>query len=75
MSEVVSVRVRKETKKALEMAGIDIATKTREYLEDLAQETRNRATLAELHELIRKTRPAPRGSSAKLIREDRKAHD
>ena len=75
MSEVVSVRVRKETKKTLERAGIDIASKTREYLEGLAQEARNRSTLAELHELVQNASPAAKGSSARLIRQDREAHD
>ncbi len=76
MSEVVSVRVRKEVKETLEKAGIDVAGKTREYLEELAWETRTSATLAELHELIQRgVKPSARGSSAKLVRRDRDAHD
>ena len=75
MSEVVSVRVRKEVIQALEDAGVDVAGKTRAYLEDLAWETRTKATLAELHGIIQKdVRPARKGSSVKLIREDRDAH-
>jgi len=76
MSEVVSVRVRRGVKETLERAGIDVAGKTREYLEELAWETQTRATLAELNVLVRKgVRPSRRGSSAKLIRRDRDAHD
>ena len=76
MSEVVSVRVRKEVKETLEKAGIDVAGKTREYLEELAWETRARSTLAELDELIRKgVKPSAKGSSARLIRRDRDSHD
>ena len=60
MSEVVSVRVRKEVKDTLEKAGIDVAGKTREYLEELAWETRTASTLAELRELSPQGRQAVR---------------
>ena len=76
MSEVVSVRVPKEVKKILDEAGIDVASRTREYLEELAWETRAKQTLAELHGMIEKNvKPSAKGSSAKLIREDRNAHN
>jgi hypothetical protein len=76
MSEVVSVRVRKEVKETLEKAGIDVAGKTREYLEELAWETRASSTLAELRELIQRgVKPPARGSSAKMVRRDRDTHD
>lgn len=75
MSGVVSVRVRKEVIKALEDAGVDVAGKTREYLEGLAWEARTKATLAELNDIIKKeVKPVKTGSSAKLIRDDRDAH-
>jgi|HubBroStandDraft_2_1064218.scaffolds.fasta_scaffold1922468_2 hypothetical protein len=75
MSRVVSVRVHKEVLQVLEDAGVDVAGKTRTYLEDLAWECRTKATLAELRGIIQKdVRPARKGSSAKLIREDRDAH-
>lgn len=75
MSGVVSVRVRKEVIKALEEGGIDVAAKTRAYLEELAWETRTKATLTELNGIIQKNvKPAKKGSSANLIREDRNGH-
>jgi hypothetical protein len=75
MSEVVSVRVPKETKETLEKAGIDVAAKTRQYLEDLAWETRNKNALAELRSIVkRRVKPSARGSTARLIRGDRDAH-
>jgi hypothetical protein len=75
MSEVVSVRVRKETKEALERAGIDVALKTREYLEELAWETRNRTALTELHTIVSKSvKPSKQGSAQRLLRGDRDAH-
>ncbi|MGC9130027.1 MAG: antitoxin, partial [Pyrobaculum sp.] len=44
MSDVISVRVRKELKKALEDLGIDYAEEVRRYLEELvARERRRRA--------------------------------
>lgn len=75
MSAVISVRVPKQTKDALESAGIDVAAKTREYLEELAWETRNKNTLAELHTMVRKkVKPSGRGSAERLVRSDRDAH-
>jgi len=69
MSEVVSVRVRKEVKETLEKAGINVAGKTREYFEELAWEARTSATLAVLRELIQRgVKPSAWGSSAKLVR-------
>jgi len=72
MSEVVSVRIKKETKEALERSGIDISTATRSYLEKLAWKTQRKQNLRELHRLIeRDVKPSRKGFSAASIREDR----
>lgn len=75
MSAVVSVRVPKKTKDTLDKAGIDVAAKTREYLEELAWETRNKATVAELHMMVKsKVKPSRKGSAERFVRSDRDAH-
>jgi antitoxin component of RelBE/YafQ-DinJ toxin-antitoxin module len=72
MSEVVSVRIKKETKEALEQNGIDISLATRAYLEKLAWKSKSKNNLRELHKLIeRKVKPSRKGFSVKSIREDR----
>ena len=72
MSEVVSVRIKKETKETLERNGVDISLATRAYLEKLAWKSTSKNNLRELHKLIEsKVKPAQKGSSVKSIREDR----
>ena len=72
MSEVVSVRIKKETKEALERNGVDISRVTRGYLEKLAWKSERQKNLKELHKLIeRNVRPSRRGFAAQSIREDR----
>jgi hypothetical protein len=72
MSEVVSVRIKKETKDALERNGVDISLATRAYLEKLAWKSTSKKNLRELHKLIEnKVKPSKKGFSLKTIREDR----
>jgi hypothetical protein len=72
MSEVVSVRIRKETKEALERSGIDISLALRSYLEKLAWRAQSKRRLKELHRLIERDVTASRkGFSVASIREDR----
>jgi antitoxin component of RelBE/YafQ-DinJ toxin-antitoxin module len=76
MSEVVSVRIRKETKEALERNGIDVSFALRSYLEKLAWKAEGKRNLKELHRLIeREVKPSRKGFAASSIREDRdRAH-
>ncbi|AET32255.1 hypothetical protein [Pyrobaculum ferrireducens] len=75
MSDVISVRVRKELKKALEDLGIDYAEEVRRYLEELVARERRRRALERARQL-RKTLEREVGvlpTAAELIREDRDA--
>lgn len=72
MSEVVSVRIRKETKEVLERTGIDISVAVRSYLEKLAWKEESKKNLKTLHRLIEKeVKPSRKGFSVSSIREDR----
>ncbi len=72
MSEVVSVRIKKETKEVLERNGIDISLVTRSYLEKLAWTAQRKKNLKELHRLIeRDVKPSRNDFSVASIREDR----
>ncbi len=75
VSDVISVRVRKELKKALEDLGIDYAEEVRRYLEELVARERRRRALERARQL-RKTLEREAGvlpAAAELIREDRDA--
>ena len=72
MSEVISVRVRKDVKRVLEEAGVNVGVTVREYLEELAWEITARKRLEELDKIVEeRVRPSPPGWSVKSIREDR----
>ncbi len=72
MSEVVSVRIKKETKEALERSGIDVSLALKSYLEKLAWKAQSKRNLKNLHRLIeREVKPSRKGFSVASIREDR----
>jgi hypothetical protein len=72
MFEVVRVRIKKETKEALERSGIDISLVTRSYLERLAWKSQQKKNFKELHQLIEKNvKPSKKGFAMESIKEDR----
>lgn len=72
MSEVVSVRIRKETKRTLEENGVDIASAVRDYLDELSWKVRSKEEVKRLHDLIdRNVKPSKTGAAARSVREDR----
>ena len=71
MSEVVSVRVKREVKELLEREGIDIGAAVRSYLEEMAWRIKVKRGLEKLDELLGEMPPASRGFSARSVREDR----
>jgi hypothetical protein len=75
MSEVISVRVSKETKKELEAAGINTSEEVKRYLEELAWKTRSKRAVEEMNEIIRnRVKPSKKGFAVAQIREDRDGH-
>ena len=72
MSEVVSIRIKKGTKEALERNGVDISNSVRAYLEELSFKVNSRKKTEELHKLIEsKVKPSKKGFGASSVREDR----
>jgi len=72
VSEVVSIRIKKGTKEALERNGVDISNTVRAYLEELSFKVNSRKKTEELHRLIEgKVKPSKRGLGASSVREDR----
>jgi len=75
VSEVISVRVRRELKRGLEELGIDYAEEIRRFLEELVARERLRRVLDRARALRRELEGEVGllPSSAELIREDRDA--
>jgi hypothetical protein len=72
LSEVVSVRIKKQTKEALERNGVDISSAVRGYLEELSWKVQSGKKVRELHQLIEsKVKPSRKGSAVSSVREDR----
>jgi len=66
------VRIKKETKEALERNGVDIPNTVRTYLEELSWKVQSQKKVKELHQLIEnKVKPSGKGSAASSVREDR----
>lgn len=70
--EVISVRVKKDVKKTLEKAGINVSDAVRGYLEDISREIKSKEILDRLEVIVRENvKPSKAGSAAKSVREDR----
>jgi len=70
---VVSVRVDEKVKKRLQEAGIDVPLEVRRHLEDLAWRVELKRRLDRLGKALAGMPPAPRGFSARSVREDRES--
>ncbi|MDG7012445.1 MAG: VapB-type antitoxin [Nitrososphaerota archaeon] len=71
---VISVRVDEKVKKRLEEAGVDVPHEVRRRLEELAWQVELAERMARLEKLVKEMPPAPKGYSAKSVREDREGH-
>lgn len=72
MSVVVSIRIPREVKEALERSGVDWRRRVKEYLVQLALQEEKRRILREARELRRRV-AGDTGESHLLVREDRDA--
>ncbi|HXW36739.1 MAG TPA: hypothetical protein VEJ36_02405 [Nitrososphaerales archaeon] len=72
--EVVSVRVDRRVKKALEEAGVDVPLEVRRRLEELAWQLELKKRMDRLDKVLENMPPAPKGFAAKSVREDRESH-
>lgn len=71
---VVSVRVDQKVKRRLEEAGINVSSEVRRHLEELAWQVELKKRMAKLDRVLVDMPPAPKGFSAKSVREDREGH-
>ena len=73
-SEVISVRVASEAKRALEREGIDVSYEFKEYVKRRIALLKLKKTIRELKVIIEKNvKPSEKGFAVKSIREDRDA--
>ena len=71
---VVTTRIKKEVKEALEEAGVNIPSVIREHLEELAWKLQLKEETEKLSGLLEKVEPSETGFAAKSVREDRESH-
>ncbi len=72
-SEVISVRVAKEAKEALEREGIDVSHEFKDYIKRRLALIGLRKTVRRLEPIIRSMKPSKKGFAARSVREDRDA--
>lgn len=73
-SVVISVRIKSETKRALEKNGIDVEKAVKEFLNQRAAQIELRETVDRMARSIRKNvKPSKKGFAVKSVREDRDA--
>ncbi len=71
---VVTTRIKKEIKEALEKAGVSIPSIIREHLEELAWKLQLKEQTEKLGKLLEKVKPSEPEFAAKSVREDRESH-
>ncbi len=70
--EVISVRVKKEVKEALERAGINVSEAVRDYLEKFSWRMRSKEIMDRLEAIVReRVKPSEPGFALRTVREDR----
>ncbi len=73
-TSVVTTRIKKEVKEALEDAGVNIPSVIREHLENLAWKLQLKQETEKLSKILEKVKPSETGFAAKSMREDRESH-
>jgi hypothetical protein len=71
---VVTTRIKKEIKEALEKAGVNIPSVIREHLEELTWKLQLKEQTEKLRKLLEKVKPSEPGFATKSVREDRESH-
>ncbi|MCJ7425308.1 VapB-type antitoxin [Candidatus Bathyarchaeota archaeon] len=71
---VVTTRIKKEIKEALEKAGVNISSVIREHLEELTWKLQLKEQTEKLRKLLEKVKPSEPGFATKSVREDRESH-
>ena len=72
-SEVISIRVAREAKEALEKEGIDVSYEFKNYIKYRLALLRLKSTVKELEPIIRSMKPSKKGFAVRSVREDRDA--
>jgi hypothetical protein len=71
---VITTRIKKEIREALEKAGVNIPNVIREHLADLAWRLQLKEETEKLRKLLEKVKPSETGFATKSVREDRESH-
>lgn len=71
---VVTTRIKKEVKEALEKAGVNIPKVVRQHLEEFAWKLQLEEETEKLRKLLENIKPSEKGFAEKSVREDRESH-
>ncbi|MEM2995180.1 MAG: VapB-type antitoxin [Candidatus Bathyarchaeia archaeon] len=71
---VVTIRIKKEVKEALEKAGVNIPDVIKKHLEELAWKLQLAEETGKMRKLLEKVKPSEQGFAVKSLREDRESH-
>ena len=71
---VVTTRIKKEIKEALEKAGVNISSIIRQHLEELAWKLQLKEETEKIRKLLERVKPSEPGFAAKSVREDLESH-
>ncbi len=76
MSVVVSVKVPRRVKEQMDKmkSSVNWAEEIRNYILETLERERRVENISKVEEMLKGTRRLPKGSAAKLIREDRDSH-
>ncbi len=71
---VVTVRIKREIKDALEKAGVNIPSVIRQHLEELTWRLQLKEETEKMRKLLEDVKPSEREFSVKSVKEDRESH-
>jgi antitoxin component of RelBE/YafQ-DinJ toxin-antitoxin module len=71
---VVTVRIKREIKDALEKAGVNIPSVIRQHLEELAWRLQLKEETEKMSKLLEDVKPSEREFAVKSVKEDRESH-
>ena len=71
---IITIRIKKEIKEALERAGINIPNIIKKHLEEIAWNLQLKEEIEKMRKLLENIKPSESGFAVKSVREDRESH-
>jgi len=71
---IITIRIKKEIKEALERAGINIPNIIKKHLEEIAWGLQLKEEIEKMRKLLENIKPSESGFAVKSVREDHESH-